>query len=142
MARPERFDPDTLYEKINGQAEQYLKFGFQELWVVSLEHPQSETTLDVFLYRQGSFADSIGLYREQRGQRALVSREGVHFTQHPLGALGTVGPYFFQLLGDPAGPALEAEVPRSHILIHQGCEQTESRHMMLEDCEICCSLAS
>ena len=31
---PKVFVPDNLYEKINGQAEQYLKFGFEDLTVV------------------------------------------------------------------------------------------------------------
>ena len=35
---PKVFVPDNLYEKINGQAEQYLKFGFEDLTVVELEH--------------------------------------------------------------------------------------------------------
>ncbi|HIE72193.1 MAG TPA: glycosyltransferase, partial [Planctomycetes bacterium] len=49
VGRPQTFDTEPLYKKINGQAEQYLKFGFTSLTVLELEHPNDGRSLDVFL---------------------------------------------------------------------------------------------
>ena len=97
---PQAFVPDTLYEKINGQADQYMKFGFQKLTVIELERPSTGRLLDVFLYDQGTFEGSLGVYQEQRGGRATEQFEGVHYTPNAIGAIGMSGRVFFQIIGD------------------------------------------
>jgi hypothetical protein len=106
---PQTFTPDTLYEKINGQAEQYLKFGFRELTVIVLEHVGEGIGLDVFLYDQETFANSLGVYEEQRGQKEVRLLGDVHYTPHELGAIGTCGRIFFHITGTRSGPTLDAK---------------------------------
>lgn len=104
--RTQRFTPDTLYEKINGQAEQYLKFDFQELLVLPLQHPPSGTTVDVYVYEQSTFSNALGLYAEQRGDKEARSDGGALFTPTSLGAYGLAGSKVFHVIGTPEGPAL------------------------------------
>ncbi len=61
--RLEEYDPSNLYEKINGAAEQFLKFGFQRLYYVTLW--KGEHLLALELYDQGSFQNALGLFAEQ-----------------------------------------------------------------------------
>lgn len=106
--RVQTFTPDTLYEKIDGQAEQYLKFGFRRLDVAALQH-ESGATLDVFLYDQGSFANCLGLFEEQRGGKAVEARDGLLFTRTGVGAYGVAGSMFFQIIGSAASDEITAK---------------------------------
>ena len=105
---PQTFVPDTLYEKINGQEYQYKKYGFVELKVIELEHPGEGQFLDVFLYDQGTFRGSMGVYEEQRGDKPVVELEGVRYTPNALGAIGMSGPLFFQVTADASAPSIDA----------------------------------
>lgn len=104
---PHIFDDDTLYEKINGQAEQYRKFGFEKLTVIELANPGAGRTLDVFLYDQGTFEGCLGVYEEQRGGRPVVESDGVYYTKNPLGAIGMSGRIFFHAIGDTPDPTID-----------------------------------
>ena len=100
------FTEDDLYEKINGQAEQYLKFGFEALHFLPLESP--DETLDVFLYDQGAFANSLGIFSAMRDPGAQVASTGpVRWIATDVGAMGLLGKYFFQIVGTVTGPQLE-----------------------------------
>ncbi len=101
------FTPDTLYEKINGQAEQYHKFDFRELSFATLEH--GEQTLDLYLYDQGNFANALGLYAEQRAERSVVAEAPVFLTPSTVGASGMVDRYVFHALGSSENPELAAK---------------------------------
>lgn len=106
---PQTFTPATLYEKIDGQAEQYLKFEFQRLTVIALEHAKEGIGLDFFLYDQRTFANSLGVYEEQRGEKPVQMLGDVAYTPHALGAIGTSGRLFFHITGTRSGPALESK---------------------------------
>jgi hypothetical protein len=108
-ARPETFTPDTLYEKINGQAEQYVKFNFQRLDVVTLTHP-SGLEIDLFLYDQGDVTNALGLYEEQRGERPVETlAPGVHVTPGALGGVGVVGRCLVHVIATEEGAATRAK---------------------------------
>ena len=100
VSTPQTFEVDTLFEKINGQADQYVKFGFQKLTVIELEHRGTGRFLDVYLYDQGTFEGSLGVYQEQRGGRATEQFEGVHYTPNTIGAIGMSGRVFFHIIAD------------------------------------------
>jgi len=107
--RVQRYTPDTLYQKIDGQAEQYLKFGFRELVVVPLEHPSDGVSLDVFLYDQGPFTNALGLYAEQRGDKPVEAAGPVRFTRTAVGAHGFVGGTVFHVVGTAEGDAVRGK---------------------------------
>lgn len=112
VSTPQTFEADTLYEKINGQADQYVKFGFQKLTVIELEHPPAGRLLDVYLYDQGTFEGSLGVYQEQRGGRATEQFEGVHYTPNAIGAIGMSGRIFFHIIADAPDRSIETMTRR------------------------------
>ncbi len=112
VSTPQIFEVDSLYEKINGQADQYVKFGFQKLTVIELEHATTGRLLDIYLYDQGTFEGSLGVYQEQRGARATEQFEGVHYTPNSMGAIGMSGRIFFHILADEPDRAIETMTRR------------------------------
>ncbi len=99
--RVETYDPATLYEKINGQAEQYLKFGFRQLHFVTLARGPS--FLNVELYDQGEFRNALGVFASQRDPGREVTRQGpVSFYRTSVGAIGIADRFFFKLTASEA----------------------------------------
>ncbi len=109
---PQIFDRDNLFEKINGQAEQYLKFGFEELQVLQLEHPASGRYVDVYLYDQGTFEGGLGVYQELRGNKPVRQEGSVQHTTSSMGAIGICGSLFFQITADEPGAMVEEMTAR------------------------------
>jgi hypothetical protein len=105
--RLESYDAGNLYEKINGAAEQYLAYGFNELKYVTLAQGGDFITLE--LYDQASFPNVLGLFSAQGGGTRKVEKEGdlFYFTT-PAGAIGGYGNYYFKISASTdAGPAVE-----------------------------------
>jgi len=106
-SRLQTFTPDTLYEKINGQAEQYLRYGCAGMQFLSLAAPGGSPTVDVYLYDQGSFPNALGLFDEQRDpERAVEELGSVSFVPTSVGAIGMVGTILFHVIGSEASPAV------------------------------------
>lgn len=64
--RVSRFSPDDLYVKINGRAEEYLRFHVVSLTFGTYEHrTDAGRTIDVYLYDMGETANAAGIYRAE-----------------------------------------------------------------------------
>ncbi len=139
-SRVETYTEENLYEKINGQAEQYRKYGFLGLTVVSIATADESLSLDLYLYDQGSFANALGLFAAQRGRvkRPVITQGHARFSVNSLGASGMVGQYVFHLLGTEPNKALSekarqiaeslgslgggAELPLPYLALHEKME--------------------
>ena len=117
------FTPENLYEKINGQAEQYLQFGFKKLSFLTISH-QNYGQVDLYLYNMGSETGSLGVFAEQRDEHAEVFSQGdLYYTPTSIGGSGIKGSFFFQVLAmksplpkDSMGHFLKTlnQLPASH----------------------------
>ena len=106
--RIERYDAANLFEKINGQAEQYLKFGFRELSWITLEDERRSLTVE--LYDLGEFRNALGVFAAQRDPDQAVERSGlVYFYRTAVGAIGVCGPRFFKITGSASDEAVRAK---------------------------------
>lgn len=66
MTPLEIFTPDTLYEKINGQADLYLGSGFFQLKCQRFVHPDSpDMWFEVFKYDMGTADHAFSVYSQQ-----------------------------------------------------------------------------
>jgi len=62
---PRTFDPDSLFEYINGDAFSYINFGFEEVIVQDYESEQfGKLTIDI--YRHSSDNNGFGIYSHER----------------------------------------------------------------------------
>lgn len=108
--RLQQFEPDTLYEKIDGAAEQFLRFGFKRLDYVALGHTDGPEQIAIELYDQGDFAGGLGIFSVQRDPARAVKREGnLHYYETPVGAVGVMGPWYVRIAGSAETPAVLAK---------------------------------
>lgn len=63
---PRVFSPGTLFEYINGAAENYLSYGFQELLVGDFKKDGSAASLTVEIYHMGEETRAFGIYSSER----------------------------------------------------------------------------
>jgi hypothetical protein len=74
----ERYDADSLFEKINGKADAYLALDFEALAFASYARPDDPATyIDVYLYDMRAPLHAYGIYRVQRSgnEQALDAGE-------------------------------------------------------------------
>jgi hypothetical protein len=60
------YTPDNLYEYINGAADQFIAYGFQELISCDLKSGDLQVTVDI--YDMGSRLNGFGMYKTERPQ--------------------------------------------------------------------------
>jgi len=64
-AKPQVFSPATLYEYINGDADLYLKYDFQDLQVAEYEN-EKKAAVTVEVYRHRTPIHAFGIYSQER----------------------------------------------------------------------------
>jgi len=64
---PESYDPETLYNYINGKARVYLEYGFVKLDHVQFAALEGKPVIDVDVYDMGSPVGAFGIYSLERG---------------------------------------------------------------------------
>ncbi len=76
LAEPQLFDRDTLYSFVNGQAEAFFAYGFEEVAVAAYQDPAG-VRLDVEIWRLAGPADAYGLFSANRaGEPAALGNQG------------------------------------------------------------------
>ena len=100
VGRTKRFQADNLYEKINGEAEKFIKQGFVELAFLRLRSASDASEIAIELFDQGNLNGSLGIFSEHAAGRAIENRDGVSFVTTEAGAIGRKGRYFFRIAGD------------------------------------------
>ncbi|MFW6159649.1 MAG: DUF6599 family protein, partial [Acidobacteriota bacterium] len=61
-----RFHPENLFEYINGAAEIYLSYNFQELITAEYKEEESQASVSVEIYDMGSTENAFGIYSAER----------------------------------------------------------------------------
>lgn len=112
VGRIKRFQPDNLYEKINGEAEKFIKQGFVELAFLRLRSANDSSEIAIELFDQGDFSGSLGIFSEHAAGRAIENRDGVSFVTTEAGAIGRQGRYFFRIAGDRQSTAITDKAAR------------------------------
>ena len=103
--RVEIYDPDNVYEKINGAADLYIAYGFRKLHYVTLA--QGPLFLNVELYDQGDFRNVIGLFSAQRDAGREVLRRGeIFYYPTSVGVIGGYRHFYFKIAGSAPDEAI------------------------------------
>lgn len=106
---PRTFHPDTLYEKVNGEADKFLRQGFRALHYVVLAGPD-DAELSAELFDQGGFAGALGVFSDHAtGDRVVQQHGRSRYLLTAGGAIGMHGRWFYRLAGNAATPALRAK---------------------------------
>ena len=95
--------PESLFEYINGAAESYLSYDFEELLVAQFEKRATEAMLTLEIYDMGSPLNAFGIFSAERypdnesvpvGDLGYVESEALNFVS---------GRYYVKLLGFGSG---------------------------------------
>ncbi len=101
--RVRSFDASNLYEKINGEAEKFIKQGFEALHYAVIKAPDG-TELSIELYDQGNLGGSLGIFSQHKpAQRAVEEKAGTSYFLTTVGVIGRKGQYFFRAAADRGG---------------------------------------
>lgn len=88
---PAKYNPDNLYEYIDGAADLFLAFDFQDLWTVSYAG-ESKLSVTVDAYRHSDDVHAFGMYSQERpadaeylplGAEGYRSGSSLHFVAGP-----------------------------------------------------------
>ena len=97
------FSPGDLWEHINGAAEQYLTYGFQDLATTRYTAAKIRTTVVAEIYRMEDVRGAFGIYRQEVNPKAKPVALGVE------GRVGSntirfwLGDFYVKLTTPPAG---------------------------------------
>ena len=106
VGRVKRFQADNLYEKINGEAEKFIKQGFVELAFLRLRAAGDAGEIAIELFDQGDVSGSLGIFSEHAAGRTVEEQDGVSYVTTRAGAIGRAGRYFFRIAGDRESVAI------------------------------------
>ena len=103
LTPPELFNPDNLYEKINGQAGLYLSAGFVRLRSQSFgKADNADLWVDLFVYDMGNLLNAFAVFSMQRRDDGVPVNLG-QFSYSVENALFFVhGPYYVEIIASMA----------------------------------------
>ncbi|MDH7568093.1 MAG: hypothetical protein QHJ73_00730 [Armatimonadota bacterium] len=106
--RVERFNPDNLYEKIDGKAEFYLKFGAASLQTLSYADQRTPGRfLDAFVYDMGDARNAFGIFANERPKSAQTASLGDQGYTADGSTFFTRGKYYVQVVASERGTAVQ-----------------------------------
>jgi hypothetical protein len=107
MGVTEHYNPNTLYEKINGRAPAYLEFNFQELTARSFSiSGLPGQYIDVFVFWMDSPLNAFGIFSLEREPSAPPLEFAVDGYRSEMGYFFRVGRAYVQISGDRSIAAL------------------------------------
>jgi len=104
LEAPQRYLPNNLFEYIDGAAEVYLSYDFQELLVAHYSEKETKAALTLEIYDMGNENNSFGIYSAERSADCHFLPVGIQGYIEE-GALNfIIGHYYIKLLCFDSGP--------------------------------------
>lgn len=94
------YDKETLFDRIDGEAELYFPYGFERLAYARYSNSQSgQIVIEADVYEMGSLLDAFGIYATYRRKDGADIAIGVEGTVSPAQLFFYQGRYFVRLQG-------------------------------------------
>ncbi len=103
----ESFTAETLYEKINGRAEQYLAYDVAGMDFVGLAGGDGQF-IDVFVYDMDALDNAFGIYAVERPEEAELQALGDQGYRAESSYFFWKGTYYAQIIASDMGEAMRA----------------------------------
>lgn len=103
----EHFDADTIFNKIDGAADQLIQYGLKQADFLGINNGAGlEITIE--RYDMTAFENALGIFAAQRGVEKHVLQQGPgwYYAINP-GAIAFSGSLYFKLIGNKPDPALQ-----------------------------------
>lgn len=134
-SRVKQFSPETLFEKINGEAEKFLRQGFQALHYIVLISKGDGGELAIELYDQGDMGGSMGIFSDHVSENNIIEQSGpVVFFRTQAGAIGRKGKYFFRIAGDRENDNIRqksVQLAQAFTLLQEEAEEGASKEFQI-----------
>lgn len=92
------YDRETLFDRIDGEAELYFPYGFERLAYARYSNPQNDqSVIEADVYEMGSLLDAFGIYATYRRKDGAEIAIGVEGTVSPAQLFFYQGRYFVRL---------------------------------------------
>jgi hypothetical protein len=125
---PEVFGPDTLYEKINGQATLYLSAGFVHLksqWFAETEN--DDAMFEVDIYDMGNGLNAFSVFSAQRRQDARTLDLGQYAYQTQNAIFFSHGPFYVEIVAsDVSETSIQSMITFAEAFIEKHPIKTQS----------------
>ena len=106
----ERYDVDTVFEKINGKADAYHALGFVELAFASYSRPdRPDLFVDAYLYDMEKPVQAYGIYRTQRGVSERTIQAGDEASVSGAAAFARKDRFYLEVIASGPEAATEAQ---------------------------------
>jgi len=102
-AQIQMFNPGDLWEHINGAAEQFLTYGFQDLATTRYTSDQTRTVVVAEIYRMGDARGAFGIYRQEVSPKAKPIALGVEGRASSNTIRFWLGEFYIKLTTPPGG---------------------------------------
>ncbi len=112
VGRVKHFQADNLYQKINGEAEKFIKQGFVQLSYLVLRSADDGSEIAIELFDQGDLGGSLGIFAEHAAGRPVTERQSVSFFTTSAGVIGRKHRFFFRVAGDRQSRAITDKAAR------------------------------
>ena len=107
LSPPERFDPDTLSDKINGKAELYFSAGFQSLTAQRFALANDPALwFEMFVYDMGTARNAFSVFSMQRRGDLTPGGPTLFAYATPNGLFLAHGRYYLEMVGAEASDVL------------------------------------
>ena len=100
--KPQVFSPQTLYEHINGAADLYLKYDFQDLRMTEYRN-EKKASVTVEIYRHRTPYHAFGIYSQERLPNANFLNIGAQGYSESMALNFIKGPYYVKISTYNAG---------------------------------------
>jgi hypothetical protein len=105
---PERFSPETLYEKINGRADLYLASGFVALETQRFSmNAAGGSWVEVFVYDMATAENAFSVFSMQRRQDARTDDRMPNAYRTENALFMTHANFYLEFIGTDSAPALQ-----------------------------------
>ncbi|MEW6236835.1 MAG: DUF6599 family protein [Candidatus Omnitrophota bacterium] len=99
--KPEFYQPDALYEHVDGEAPLYLSYGFRGLAYARYADSQdAENSIAVEIFDMGDLEGGFGVYSSHRHPTERFALYGTQGYRSGALLIAWKGPYFISMLGD------------------------------------------
>src|SRR6056297_3382126 len=95
IIKKENYNPKTLFDHINGAADSYLKYEFQELTLIEYTKGDDYIISESYYHKNPSFA--WGIYRSERPEEASFIKAGVEGYKEERSINFTAGSYYIKI---------------------------------------------
>jgi len=102
-AQIQMFNPGDLWEHIDGAAEQYLTYGFQDLATTRYSSDQTRTVVVAEVYRMADARGAFGIYRQEVSPKAKPVALGVEGRASSNTIRFWLGTFYVKLTTPPGG---------------------------------------